>query len=118
MSIRIQIIMLLFELLYFIFIVSLLKKKKIMLSYSLTWLFAGVVITVFTVFPNLMSTIFSFLQIESPMNGILSLLVFFLMVIMIILTSIVSKQTSQIRTLTQENAILENRLKEVESKVK
>lgn len=116
MSNRIQIIMIVLEILYFLFIVKLLKHKKIMVSYSLTWILAGVVITVFTLFPKLMSDTFVFLQIESPMNGILSLLIFFIMVIMIVLTSIVSKQTNQIRTLTQENAILESRVKELEDK--
>lgn len=116
MSLRLQIIMLIVEVLYFVLIFSLLKKKTLMLSYTLTWLFAGIVMTVFTIFPELMQGIFDLLHIESPMNGLLSLCVFCLLIIMVFLTTIVSKQTNQIRKLTQDNALLEKRIRDIEKK--
>ena len=116
MPFRLQIIMLVVEVLYFVLIFTLLKKKTLMLSYTLTWLFAGVVMTVFTIFPELMQRIFDILHIESPMNGLLSLCVFCLLIIMVFLTTIVSKQTNQIRKLTQDNALLEKRIRDLEIK--
>lgn len=114
MPLRLQIIMLIVEILYFVLIFTLLKKKTLMLSYTLTWLVAGVVMTVFTIFPGLMQGIFELLHVESPMNGLLSLCVFCLLIIMVFLTTIVSKQTNQIRKLTQDNALLEKRIRDIE----
>lgn len=114
MSLRLQIIMLIVEVLYFVLIFTLLKKKTLMLSYTLTWLLAGAVMTVFTIFPELMQRLFDLLHIESPMNGLLSLCVFCLLIIMVFLTTIVSKQTNQIRKLTQDNALLEKRIRDIE----
>lgn len=114
MPLRLQIIMLIVEVLYFVLIFTLLKKKTLMLSYTLTWLFAGAVMTVFTIFPELIQRLFDLLHIESPMNGLLSLCVFCLLIIMVFLTTIVSKQTNQIRKLAQDNALLEKRIRDIE----
>ena len=116
MPLRLQIVMLIVEVLYFVLIFTLLKKKTLMLSYTLTWLFAGVIMTVFTIFPDLMQGIFVLLHVESPMNGLLSLCVFCLLIIMVFLTTIVSKQTNQIRKLSQDNALLEKRIRDIENK--
>lgn len=114
MSLQLQITMIAAEVLYFALIIYLLRKKTLMLSYTLTWFLAGMVMLVFTVFPKLISGIFGFLQVESPMNGLLSLCIFFILIIMVFLTTIVSKQTNQIRKLTQDNALLEKRIRELE----
>lgn len=116
MSLRLQILMIVIEIIYFGFIVYFLKKKKLMLSYSLVWLLAGITMLVFTIFPDVMTALFEFLHVESPMNGLLSLSILLIMMIMIFITSIVSKQTNQIRKLTQDNALLEKRIRELEGK--
>ena len=51
------------------------------------------------------------------MNGLFALSVFFIIIILMSLTSIVSKQTEKIRTLTQENALLEERIRKLEEKL-
>lgn len=116
MSERLQIVMIVIEVFYFAIILGLLKKKKLMLSYSLLWILSGIVLLVLTIFPELLKKCFKLIGVESPMNGLLSLCIFCIMIILISLTSIVSKQAQTIRGLTQSNAILEKRVRELEDK--
>ena len=99
---------------YFVLILLFLKKKSLELKYTLLWLLAGVVMGIFIVFPRLLVYLTRFLGIESPMNALYVLCIGFIIIILMALTSIVSKQTMKIRSLIQENAILEKRLRDVE----
>lgn len=99
---------------YFVLILLFLKKKSLELKYTLLWLLAGVVMGIFIVFPRLLVYLTRFLGMESPMNALYVLCIGFIIIILMALTSIVSKQTMKIRSLIQENAILEKRLRDVE----
>lgn len=99
---------------YFVLILLFLKRKALELKYTLLWLLAGVIMGCFVIFPKLLVYLTRFLGIESTMNGLYVLCIAFIMIILMALTSIVSKQTMKIRALIQENAMLEKRLREVE----
>lgn len=99
---------------YFILILLFLKRKALELKYTLLWLLAGVIMGVFVFFPRLLIYLTKFLGIESTMNGLYVLCIGFILIILMALTSIVSKQTMKIRALIQENAMLEKRLRERE----
>ena len=102
---------------YFILILIFLKKKALELRYTLLWILAGVVMGLFVVFPQLLLYMIRLLGITSPMNGLYVLCIGFIIVILMALTSIVSKQMVKIRTLVQENAMLEKRLREAEKRL-
>ena len=102
---------------YFILILLFLKRKALELKYTLLWLLAGVVLGVFVLFPNLLLKLVKLLGIESLMNGLYVLCIGFIIIILMALTSIVSKQTMKIRALIQENAMLEKRLRETEQAI-
>ena len=99
---------------YFILILYFLKKRALELKYTLLWLLAGVVMGLTVVFPKLLLHITKFLGIVRLMNGLYVLCIGFIIIILMALTSIVSKQTMKIRVLVQENAMLEKRLREME----
>ncbi len=99
---------------YFVLILLFLKKKSLELKYSLLWLLAGVVMGVFVLWPKLLGYLIRFFGIESIMNGLFVLCIGFIIIILMALTSIVSKQTMKIRALIQENAMLEKRLRSLE----
>lgn len=114
MSDRLQLLMLIAEAIYFAMIFVLLRKRKLMLSYSLGWISAGIIMLIFTIFPVCMDKFFDFLHVDSPMNGLLSLCVFLILLLLIFLTSVVSKQANQLRVLSQNAALLEERLRALE----
>lgn len=99
---------------YFILILAFLKKKSLELKYTLLWLLAGVVMGFAVLFPQILVCLTKILGIESAMNGLYVLCIGFIMIILMALTSIVSKQTMKIRSLIQENAMLEKRIRELE----
>ena len=93
-------------------------KKSLELKYTLLWLLAGVIMGLAIVFPKFLIRFTKSLGIESAMNGLYVLCIGFILIILMALTSIVSKQTMKIRTLIQENAMLEKRIREMESEYK
>lgn len=101
---------------YFILILVFLKRKALELKYTLLWLLAGVVMGAFVIFPRLLFYLTKMLGIESPMNGLYVLCIGFIIIILMALTSIVSRQSIKIRALIQENAMLEKRIREQEDR--
>lgn len=99
---------------YFIIILYYLKRKMLELKYTLIWLAAGVVMGIMIYFPELLVRFVRVLGIESNMNGLYILCIAFIMMILMTLTSIVSRQQLKIRTLIQELSMMEKRIRELE----
>ena len=102
---------------YFIMILNFLKNKTLELRYTLLWMFAGMILAVLVIWPELLSRLVRLVGIQSNMNGLFIMAIAFIVMIMMSLTSIVSRQTNKIRHLIQEIAILEKRVRELEKKV-
>ena len=103
---------------YFVLIFIFLKNKSLLLKYALLWIFAGIVLSCMIIFPNLLFTIKDILGIESNMNGLFVLTIGFVIMILMALTAIVSRQSDRIRVLIQNNALLEKRVRELENNLK
>lgn len=101
-------------LLYFVIILHYLKNKMLELKYTLIWLAAGIVMGIMIFFPELLVAFVRILGIESNMNGLYILCFGFTIMIMMTLTSIVSRQNMKIKILIQENSMLEKRIRELE----
>lgn len=99
---------------YFILILRYLKNKMLELKYTLIWLAAGVVMGILILFPELLSNFIRLLGIESNMNGLFILCFAFVIMTLMTLTSIVSRQNIKIRILIQELSTLEKRVRELE----
>lgn len=103
---------------YFILILILLKRKSLELKYTLLWFFAGFCMILAVAFPQILGYMTAFFGIESNMNALYIICIGFVIIILMALTSIVSKQTMRIRTLVQEIGMLEKRVRELEEKQK
>lgn len=101
--------------LYFVLILLLLKKREISLKYTLLWLFAGVCMGILVIWPELITIIIGMIGIESSMNGLFILAIAFVIIILMSLTSIVTKQNEKIRSLTQTIGMMEKRIREQEA---
>lgn len=99
---------------YFILMLILLKRKAISLKYTLLWMVAGVVMAIMVMWPETLRFISSLIGIESNMNGLFILAIAFVIMILMSITSIVSKQSEKIKSLTQTIAMLEKRIRELE----
>ena len=101
---------------YFFVILYFLKQKALNLKYTLLWLVAGVVMGILIVVPELLVKIIRIFGIQDNMNGLFIFAIGFIIMILLSLTSIASRQNRKIRTLTQELAILDRRVRELEKR--
>lgn len=99
---------------YFVVILYFLKQKALNLKYTLLWLVAGAVMGVLVVVPELLVKIIRIFGIQDNMNGLFIFTIGFIIMILLSLTSIASRQNRKIRILTQELAILDKRVRELE----
>ena len=90
------------------YILTLVKRDKLQLKYSLIWLVMSLVVLVCAVFPNLIFNLAHLVGFQVGSNFLFFIGFVFLIAISLSLTSIVSKQQSAIKNLTQRIAILEN----------
>lgn len=113
---RLQFILIIAIIIYFVIILYFLKKRALELKYTLIWFVAGAVMLVLVVFPQLMTWIIRALGIQSSMNGLYIALIAFIIMILMTLTSIVSRLAYKTKILTQEIALIEKRVRELEEK--
>lgn len=115
---KLRISLILVLIIYFILILLLLKKREISLKYTLLWLFAGLCMGILVIWPKSLTIIISIIGIQGSMNGLFILAIAFVIAILMSITSIVSKQSEKIRSLTQMIAILEKKIREQEERLK
>lgn len=111
---RLQIVLVIAVIIYFIMMCVFLKNKALSLKYTLLWLFAGCVLGVLVAFPQLLTFINGLIGIQGNMNGLFIWAIAFVVCILLSLTSIVSRQNNKIRQLTQTIARMEKRLRDLE----
>lgn len=99
---------------YFLLILFLLKKKKFSLRYSLLWLFSGIVMLIFVLFPDILESVTGMFGIELASNGLFAMCIFFTILILVFLTVAVTDFSYQIKKLAQQAAIAEKRLRDLE----
>ena len=117
MTAYLRIVLGLVVVIYFLLILHFMKRKMLSLKYTLLWLLSGFAMGILVIFPGLLDTFVKILGIATPVYGLFVFAIFFLLVIAMSLTAIVSKQTERIKDLAQENAALEKRVRDLEGKV-
>lgn len=96
-------------------IVRYLTKRRLNLKYSLVWLAACFVMLVLAIFPSLVEKIGNLVGIVTVTSTVFLFAVMFMLVIILTLTMIVSNLNNRIYRLTQMQAILEKRVRELEA---
>ena len=97
-----------------VIILYFLKQKALNLKYTLLWLVAGAVMGILVVVPELLTRTIRLFGIQDNMNGLFLFCIGFIVLILLSLTSIASRQNRKLRTLTQELAILDKRVRDLE----
>lgn len=114
MTHRLQIVMVLAVILYFAILYALLKRKRLSLKYTLLWFLSGLLMLTLALFPRLLDAAANLLGIYEPTNALFAFGFFCVIMLLVALTAIASKQTMQVKRLTQSVALLEKRVRELE----
>ena len=109
MSVKIQIIIAVLIICALIVIIDMIRKKRLELSYALSWLLVGIGVLILDVFPQLIKTISEKIGIVSPVNMLFFFVFCFSLVIIFVLTIAVSKLSIKIKQLAQQIAIYEKK---------
>ena len=110
-NMHLRIILLIATMLFFAYIIYMIRRKRLSLKYALTWFLASFVLIILSLFDYLAVGLARALQIATPLNAIIVAVFAFVLLILFTLTITISGQTEKIRMLTQELALLK---KEVE----
>ncbi len=113
-SLRIAILIAVF--IYFFILIMLLRQKRLNLRYTLLWLFSGLLMLILAIFPQLLGGITHLLGIQLQSNALFAIMLFCMMIILMSMTSIISKQNDAIKQLVQYTAQLEKRVRDIEQK--
>ena len=115
MSIKIQIIIAALVISALIVIINMIRKKRLELSYALSWLLVGAGILVLDLFPQLIRILSTELGIASPVNMLFFFGFCFSLIIIFVLTIAVSRMSIRIKNLTQEMALYKKYMQEKEN---
>ena len=110
MSIKIQIIVAALVVLALLFIANMVRKETLDIRFALSWLTVGGVVLVLDLFPGIMNYLVHLLGIELPVNMMFFFGFCFTLLLLFSLTVKVSRQAEQLKRLTQEIALLEERM--------
>lgn len=102
--------------LFFSLIFILLKKNRIELRYSILWFFSGFVMLLISIFPEILNWFSNLVGINIPANALFAVTIFIILMLMLAFTSVISREKQEIIRLVQEMAILENRIRQLESR--
>ena len=113
-SSTLRIFMLLAIVLYFGILIILIRKNSLRLKYSLLWFLAGLIMLILAIWPQILYWFSRLVGISMPVNALYAFMFFFVIIILVALTSIASRLNDKVKKLTQEQAILEERIRELE----
>ena len=91
-----------------------LKRGLMSVKYSLLWLELAVGLVVFALFPYVVYVLRDLLDIEMPVNLVFLLMFCFVLVVLLSLSIAISQLADKCKRLTQANAILEKRVRDLE----
>lgn len=115
---RLQIVAVLTALVFLVILFLMLRKNRLALKYSLLWIFSGVVMLLLALVPGLLDMFSGLLGVYSSVNALFAVLLLCGLLLMISFTVIISKGNREIVRLTQQTALLEKRIRELEAERK
>lgn len=100
---------------YLFIILWMLKKDKLNVQYSIIWLISAGVFILISVFPVIIYRLIDIFHIEMPVNLVFLLIFAFILLLLLSLSIIVTGFSARIRKLSQTQALLEKRVRELEA---
>ncbi len=113
MELLLQIILIVGTSVFFVYIINMVRLRRLELRYTLLWLFTSVSFIVMAIFPGIIEWIAQILHIKEPVNALFLITLFFLILIIFSLTVAIGVKSRSITTLTQEIGIMKLQMSEL-----
>ncbi len=104
--------------LYFALLINMLRKESIILKYAILWLISGVLFVLFLLFPEIVFSASRLIGVSNPVNAVFLLFAGFALMMLLSISSIISQDNGKVRKLTQQVALLEQRIRQLENEKK
>ena len=114
MSPTLRLVLILAMAVYFTVLLLFVRRRGLNLKYFLLWLVMGVALFVLILFPGILTAMAHLLCIQSEMNALISAVCFFIILLEISLTAIVSRLNDKLTRTIQQTALLEKRIRALE----
>ena len=114
MTDKFQAFMILGALILLVIIFVLLKHGKMTVKYSLLWMCLSLVLLIFAIFPYVVYVLRDIMDVEMPVNLVFMLMFCIVLLVLLSLSIAISQLAEKSKRLTQANAILEKRVRELE----
>ena len=114
MELRLQIVAVIGAVGLLVLVLELVRRRALMERYALLWLFASVVILGLAIFDGALTVLARQLGILSAPNALFFVAMAFILLLLLHFSAAMSRLTDQSKVLAQRQAILEERLREVE----
>ena len=98
--------------LFFVFIINMVRTKKLELKYALIWIITSLSFIIMSVFPKTVFTVARVLEIEVASNALCLCIIFLLLLMVFALTVAVSRQAGRIKRLVQEVGLLKSEIED------
>lgn len=116
-SIRIQYIAIVGSVLLIIFILFLIKQKRLKEEYSLLWLFFGILFLAISLWKNALDWISEMVGITYPPAALFLILLMAVFIIMIEFSVIISRHSQWIRKMGQDIGLMKNEIEQLKKKI-
>ena len=103
---RVQIVAIVGSALLFVFLLELLRRRRLAEPYAILWLIASVVLLVLSVWDDLLDSLAELVGIATPANALFVVGFGFVLVLLLSFSSVVSRLTRENKLLAQEVARL------------
>jgi hypothetical protein len=115
MEVRLQIVAIVGALALLVLVLELVRRRALMERYALLWLFSSVVILGLAVWQDALNVLARQLGIVSAPNALFFVALAFILLLLLHFSAAMSRLSDQSKVLAQRQALLEQRLREVES---
>ncbi len=110
MPINVYTISIIFSLAFLFTVVELVRKARLQEKYSILWIFMSIVLLLLSSTPTIINKLAKWLDIKNPPSFLFLFGLVYLLVYNLHLTIVVSKQSEKITRLTQEIALIKNKI--------
>ena len=118
MNFRLQIIIAIADIAAFFYIGNKVRTRVIELKYALVWFLLAIVLLIMDLAPNLLEAAAGLMGVTLPINMLTLLGFAFVLIILYSFTIVLTNENRRTKRLTQEIALLNKRVEELEKKLK
>ena len=112
---RINIVSIIISLGFLLFVIQQVRKKRLSEAYSLLWVGTGIVFITVSAWPQLLGHISNFIGIQYPPATLFLLLIVCMLLLCFQFSILLTVRSKQTKRLTQEIALLKNKLENLQS---